>query len=84
VEIHLARDGERAVLTLDDDGPGVPREKREAVFEPFFTERADGAGMGMGLTVSRAIVAAHDGRLALLDKAGRGARFQLSLPRYQP
>ncbi|MFI5078401.1 MAG: sensor histidine kinase, partial [Vicinamibacteria bacterium] len=65
-------------LHLQDDGPGVPAELRAKVFEPLFTTRA--RGIGLGLAVSRSLAEANGGTLTL-DESERGARFTLSLPR---
>lgn len=72
----------RRVVVVDvaDDGPGIPEELRERIFEPFFTARADGSGTGLGLTLSREIVADHGGELRLLHRRTPGATFRVVLP----
>ena len=65
-------------LHVADDGPGVPADLRGKIFEPLFTTKA--RGIGLGLAVSRSLAEANDGTLELDDTAG-GARFTLSLPR---
>ena len=65
-------------LHVEDDGPGVPADLRGKIFEPLFTTKA--RGIGLGLAVSRSLAEANDGTLELDDTAG-GARFTLSLPR---
>jgi two-component system sensor histidine kinase KdpD len=74
--------GNELLVTVSDDGPGVPEAKREAIFEKFTRgSRESGTpGVGLGLAISRAIVEAHGGRIWVEDNAGRGARFCLSLP----
>lgn len=66
------------VLTLEDEGPGVPPEIRESLFEPFVTRGKKG-GTGLGLAVARRFVEDHGGKLDLLPE-GPGARFRLTLP----
>ena len=72
-------------LTLDDGasrvvgGSGVAPAIRGRIFEPFFTARP--GGTGLGLAVVRTVVEAHDGRIALTDSRLGGACFQLTLPR---
>lgn len=67
-------------IEFADDGPGVSPEHREAIFEPFFSERAiEGAGCGLGLYIAREIVSRHGGHLLLLD-SHHGARFAVRLP----
>lgn len=75
-------DGGRTAVTVDDEGPGVPADERERIFEKFQRgQRAGGAGLGMGLTIARGLARAHGGDvLATTPPAGRGARFVLTLP----
>ena len=71
-----------AVVTVADDGPGVPEGERERIFDLYYTTRPDGTGLGLSL--ANQMAAALDGKLALADKpglSGRGARFTLELPR---
>jgi signal transduction histidine kinase len=65
-------------MTFQDTGPGIPEEKRENIFEPFFSTKE--GGTGLGLTVSYNIVTAHGGTLDLMEGPGPGARFRLFLP----
>lgn len=74
-----ARTGASAVrLVVTDDGPGVPPELAERVFEPFFTTRADGTGLG--LAVVRDIARANGGRVWVERASPRGAAFVIELP----
>lgn len=65
-------------ICVTDRGPGVPADARDKVFEPFWSTRP--GGMGMGLAVCRSIVEAHQGRLTVADAAGGGAVFCALLP----
>jgi signal transduction histidine kinase len=65
-------------MLFQDNGPGVPEDKMSSVFEPFFSTK-DG-GTGLGLTVSYNIVAAHGGNLELIQDHGQGACFRVFLP----
>ena len=65
-------------LAVADSGPGVPPELRERVFEPFFTTRS--RGVGLGLAVARQIVQAHGGKIEVGDGPAGGARFSVRLP----
>ncbi|HEV8322740.1 MAG TPA: sensor histidine kinase [Myxococcota bacterium] len=75
----LAREG-RAVLVVEDDGPGIPPELHARIFEPYFTTKPPGEGTGLGLHVARRIVEAHRGAITVDSTPGRGARFEVSLP----
>ncbi len=70
---------ERAVqLTVDDDGPGIPPDRREDVFRPF--ESGQDGGTGLGLTIARDIIRAHGGEIVLEDSPMGGLRARLRLP----
>jgi PAS domain S-box-containing protein len=71
----------RVFLTVTDSGVGISTEDAERMFDPFFTTKT--SGLGMGLSICRSIVEAHDGRLAVVCSQGPGARFQFVLPSHQ-
>jgi two-component system osmolarity sensor histidine kinase EnvZ len=78
VELRATR-AERAVLvTVDDDGPGIPPDRRESVFRPFESDST--GGTGLGLTIARDIVRAHGGDIALEDSPLGGLRARVRLP----
>ena len=66
------------VVDVSDDGPGVPPELADRIFNPFFTTKAQGSGLG--LAIVRKIVDAHDGRIDLRSAPGEGTRFTVTLP----
>jgi signal transduction histidine kinase len=75
--------GERlpsAVVTLTDDGPGIPDEVRSRIFDPFFTTKDVGEGTGLGLSVVYGIVEDHGGFVQVRNVAPRGAQFELVFP----
>ena len=86
VEIAAARVGEEVRIRIDDEGPGVPPEAREAIFNRFHSVRPEGEGFGrhsgLGLAIARAIVEGHDGEIVVHDRddAPSGARFTIRLP----
>ncbi|NBE79622.1 sensor histidine kinase [Micromonospora rubida] len=89
VAVRLSRDGDAGVIEVDDDGPGVPVEDREAIFDRFVRGRAahargtgDGTGLGLALVAQHAT--AHGGRAGVVDRPGGGARFHVTLPRSLP
>ena len=65
------------IVTVTDDGPSVPRELRDRIFNAFFTTKPQGSGLG--LTIVRKVVDAHDGRIDI-QTGGSGTRFQVTLP----
>jgi signal transduction histidine kinase len=84
VEFRLMETADAAVLEVADDGPGVPPAIRATLFEPYVTTRKVGEGMGLGLAISRKILLDHGGDLELVDTAGPGAVFRLTLPKRAP
>lgn len=66
-------------ITFRDTGPGIPRERAEHVFKPFYTTRSQGTGLG--LAICKQIVEAHGGRIEASSPAGGGAEFVVTLPR---
>lgn len=73
--------GGAARIEVEDDGPGVPEDLREAIFEPFVTTKEVGQGTGLGLSVCRGIVSAARGTIAVDPSYTAGARFVVELPR---
>ena len=69
-------------ITVIDCGPGFAAEQYEKLFEPFYTTKPQ--GLGLGLSISRAIIRAHGGRLWGSAGPGRGASFHIALPGLPP
>jgi two-component system sensor histidine kinase ChvG len=86
VEIAAARVGDEVRIRIDDEGPGVPPEAREAIFNRFHSVRPEGENFGrhsgLGLAIAQAIVDGHDGEIDVQDRddAPSGARFTIRLP----
>jgi len=91
VELAIrAADGE-ALLTVSDDGPGLPEGMEEQVFERFARGEGpadrnsrNGTGTGLGLSIVRAVAASHGGRVSAVEVHGGGARFEVHLPLAEP
>lgn len=71
-----------AVLTVEDEGPGIPVENRQRLFAPFFTTKEE--GMGLGLSISRGIVEAHGGTIDFQTVLAQGTVFRVRLPPAAP
>ena len=86
VEVAVARVGDQVRIRIDDEGPGVPHEAREAIFNRFHSVRPEGESFGrhsgLGLAIAQAIVNGHDGEIDVQDRddAPSGARFIIKLP----
>jgi signal transduction histidine kinase len=76
--IRLRRDACEAVIEVTDTGKGIPADRRERIFDLFFTTRQGGTGIGLAV-VSR-IIAAHGGSIACESEEGRGTSFRIRLP----
>ncbi len=75
--------GETVLLSVQDDGPGVPMELRKRIFDPYFTTKNTGhaiRGLGLGLSICRKIVELHGGSIEVHNSPGRGARFTAVFP----
>ncbi|MEZ4395180.1 MAG: HAMP domain-containing sensor histidine kinase [Polyangiales bacterium] len=80
VTLRVSRDAQRALLAVDDDGPGVDPALLPRLFERFVSARRDRGGTGLGLAHARAVAEAHGGSLRVENRAEGGARFTLALP----
>lgn len=84
IAIKVKREAEHAVIDIIDSGPGVALEDKDKVFEPFYQGQAPASGpikgTGLGLSIAREHVIAHGGRIEIVDEAGAGAHFRVTLP----
>ena len=71
---------EQVVITIRDDGAGIPADVQARIFDPFFTTKEVGKGTGLGLSVSYSIVGKHGGALSVVSAPGAGSTFTLRLP----
>ncbi|HSN87294.1 MAG TPA: ATP-binding protein, partial [Thermoanaerobaculia bacterium] len=80
VTVRTFRENSHAVVEIEDDGPGIPPEIRDRIWEPFFTTKPMGEGVGLGLdTVRRIVVRRHGGEIAVASVPGE-TRFTVRLP----
>ena len=82
ISIRTSRVENFAELSVSDRGPGIPEDKLKEVFEPFFTSKAE--GMGMGLSIARTIIEAHHGLISAKNRDIGGASFRIRLPCNEP
>jgi len=85
VAVRVGCDGDVRFVEVDDDGPGVPPQDRDAIFDRFVrgrtaSARGDSEGTGLGLALVARHAAAHGGRVFVTDRPGGGARFRVELP----
>ena len=78
VSLRTSRVANFAELSISDRGPGIPAERLKDVFEPFFTAKAE--GMGIGLSIARTLVEAHNGQISAVNAPEAGAVFRVRLP----
>ena len=81
VQVHVQRRARSAEMVFRDNGCGMTDEVREHLFEPFFTRRRTGQGIGLGLSITYRIIADHDGRIDVhSDGPDQGSEFRVTLP----
>jgi signal transduction histidine kinase len=83
VSVQASATGEAAWIQVGDTGPGIAAEERKRIFSPFYRGRASGRfpqGMGLGLTIARDLVVAHQGHLEVESTPGEGSQFTIRLP----
>jgi signal transduction histidine kinase len=85
VEVSARGDAHEVALTVADDGPGVPLEDRERIFQPFVrlanARKSSAEGSGLGLAIVAQAVRNHDGSISVEDRAGGGVAFTMHIPR---
>ena len=83
-KIYAEERQSQAVLTILDNGPGIPENRLDAIFQRFYSERPKGESFGdhsgLGLSIARQIVIGHGGSLLASNRDSGGARFTLTLP----
>jgi signal transduction histidine kinase len=83
VSLSARQEGAEILIIVTDSGPGIVLEEHEKIFEPFFRSSHDRRfpqGLGLGLTIARDMVEAHDGQLVVSSEEGRGSQFVIHLP----
>ncbi|WP_275546575.1 ATP-binding protein [Pseudomonas sp. Marseille-Q0931] len=80
VRLQVRRHGERVIISVRDQGEGIPFEQQPRIFEPFVQVGRRKGGVGLGLALAREIVQLHGGQLGVHSRPGEGANFYFSLP----
>ena len=80
IHVHTSSANGQVVLTVADDGTGIPEGVQHRIFESFFTTKEMGEGMGLGLAISLGIVEDYGGEIDVQSHAGEGTRFRLTFP----
>jgi len=78
IEVNATANSESVTVTVRDSGPGIPPEKLPSIFDPYFTTKPEGSGLG--LWIAQQIVTAHGGTLKAQNASGEGAIFTMTLP----
>jgi C4-dicarboxylate-specific signal transduction histidine kinase len=80
VETDLSSDGHSVEVTISDTGCGIKEENLEKIFSPFFTTKEGGEGKGLGMSIVKAFVEKHQGRIGVKSQLDKGTSFKVILP----
>jgi signal transduction histidine kinase len=67
-------------IDFEDEGPGIPEEIAQRIWDPFFTTKPPGQGTGLGLAIAQGIVTDHGGRIEMQTHVGKGSTFRVVVP----
>jgi signal transduction histidine kinase len=84
IEIRTQDLGDKVLIEVEDNGPGVPDEIRDKLLMPFFTTKKGTEGTGLGLSITHDIIQSHEGTLEIESKVGEFTRFSIELPKSNP
>jgi signal transduction histidine kinase len=79
LQVRTRRSGDRIVIEIEDNGPGIPDDIKDKILQPFFTTKKGTQGTGLGLSITHDIVKAHGGALSINSELGNGSTFIISL-----
>ena len=80
VSVSTKRTSDKVIITVKDNGNGIPRKAIDKIFQPFFTTKPTGQGTGLGLSLAYDLIKAHGGEIKVKSKEGEGVEFNIELP----
>ena len=80
IRIRTASNNGRIEIDVEDDGPGIEAEQIPQIFDPFYTTKTEGQGIGLGLSIVARVVKTHGGTIEVASKPGKGTCFHISIP----
>jgi signal transduction histidine kinase len=80
VWVSTQKVGDKILISVRDNGPGIPQKILDKIFQPFFTTKPTGQGTGLGLSLSYDIANTHGGEIKVDTKEGEGSEFIIQLP----
>jgi signal transduction histidine kinase len=80
VWLKTKKEGDKVLISVRDNGPGIPKEILDKIFQPFFTTKPTGEGTGLGLSLSYDIIKVHGGEIKVETTEGKGSEFIIQLP----
>lgn len=80
IKIESFSQGNTAIIEISDNGTGVPEELKDKIFDPFYTSKKNGKGMGLGLAIVTNYIRKYKGSIKVMDNDHRGAKFSIELP----
>ncbi|WP_334064763.1 sensor histidine kinase [Alteromonas genovensis] len=80
IEINIKPTDKNVVVSVKDNGCGIPPENLDKLFQPFFTTKEIGTGTGLGLAISHGIIESHNGKISIQSEVGEGTCFTITLP----
>lgn len=83
IAARVVAQGREALITVEDNGLGIPNEELDRIFDPFFSTKEVGVGTGLGLSIVYGIIEKHHGQIEVESKVGEGTRFTIHMP-YHP
>jgi signal transduction histidine kinase len=84
IKLATSRRGANVLITISDDGPGIPEDVLPRIFDPFFTTKDVGEGSGLGLSIVHGIIERHGGSINVTSEVGKGTTFTVVLPQEGP